>query len=198
MEEDQNQQGVFRQRRNFLLASAISAAFLFLEIEFSEIQVFGIKFLVHNKDNILWILFAWWCYMLWRYYQYHRIIRDNSISEHYNGVIFRIVNPIVERAAKKAYPEAPATPGANYFELARISPLRFRFKGKLYFPGKDGNHLEPKEAPFEISALWLVVAHFIAFLSTLFSNHRVSDYLLPYAIAALLLVAFLVKLPVTA
>lgn len=195
VDEEKYPEGVFRQRRNFLLASALLAAFLFLDIEFSEIQIFGVKLMLHNKENLLWIIFAWWSYFFWRYYQYHREIRSHAISDEYNSVIYVVTKPIIERQARKMSPGFLNSHEVNYNALKPNTWYRSSFTGNLVFPipEKTPPENELREVTFGISRLKFIPAHLWAFLRVLFANHHVSDYLLPYAIAVVLLVIFASK-----
>lgn len=199
-DEEKYLEGVFRQRRNFLLASALFAAFLFLDIEFSEIQIFGVKFILHNKENLLWVVFAWWGYLFWRYFQYHREMRDKAISEDYNSIIFAVTQPIIERQARKAFPDFLNSHDASYYSLKPIAWNRSTFTGKFIFriPDKEPPQNEMREVTFDISRLRFIPAHLWAFLRVLFANHHVSDYLLPYAIAVVLAMVFVAKVNVSA
>lgn len=193
MDDDQTLQGVLRQRRNFLLVSTLFASFIFLDIEFSEVQVFGVKFLIKNKDSIIWIVFLWWLYLFWRYYQYHSALHNVSASKTYYGLVHRYCTPFVVRAAKKAYPQCPYPAHANYGEVEPKSIFTSRFKGKLHFPTEDPQRLDFRDAPFEMQRLWFVAAHVAAFPIAIFKDHSISDYLLPYAVGGFLAIVFFLK-----
>ncbi len=195
--EDKYPEGVFRQRRNFLLVSTLFAAFLFLDIEFSEIQVAGIKFVLRGKENLIWIVFAWWSYLFWRYYQYHREIRDEGLSQEYANVVYSITTPIIRRHARKICPGFANEHDVNYHALKPVNWLRSAFSEELLFPTQreDGNIIyNRKPVAFELSRLWFIHAHIAAFLRVLLSNHRASDYLMPYAIAIFLAAVFVSRI----
>lgn len=193
MDDEQKLQGVLRQRRNFLLASSLLAAFLFLDVEFSEVQIFGVKFLMHNKSNLIWVLFGWWLYLFWRYYQYHSALYDHKSIQKYYGTVHRFADPIVQRAARKAYPDCPHSDHARYGEVEAKSFFVARFKGKLHFPTEDPTKLDFRDAPFEMSRVWFFIAHAIALPVAIFNDHGISDYLLPYAVGFFLAAIFLLK-----
>lgn len=197
-EEEKYPEGVFRQRRNFLLASALFSAFLFLEIEFTEVQVFGIKFILRNKENLVWVVFAWWGYLFWRYYQYHREIRENAITQDYNSIVYAMTKPIIERRARKVHPDFLNAHEVNYYALQPVTWQRSSFKGNLIFPSQNSGQNEMREVTFDISRLRFIPVHVWAFLRVLFANHHVSDYLLPYAIAVVLMAIFVSKIYVSA
>lgn len=196
--EENYPEGVLRQRRNFLLASALFSAFLFLDIEFTEVQVFGINFLLHNKENLIWIVFFWWCYLFWRFYQYHREIRVDGIAREYNSVVFDITKPIIERQARSEFPDFLNDYAVSYHVVKPITWMRSAFKGVLIFPTSNPAINERREVSFEISRLKFIHAHVWAFLRVLFANHQVSDYLLPYGIAFVLMAIFVLKMNVGA
>lgn len=193
MDEEQALQGVLRQRRNFLLVSGLLAAFIFLNVEFSEIQIFGVKFIIHNKDNLIWILFGWWLYLLWRYFQYHSALQVRTTDQKYFWFVHKLASPYVKRAAKRAYPDCISLDNANYIEVETKSLFVSRFKGKLLFATKNPALNDYREAPFEMPRLWFFMAHVFAFPLVIFHDHSVSDYLLPYAIGGVLIILFLLK-----
>lgn len=196
LSEEKYPEGVFRQRRNFLLVSTLFAAFLFLDIEFSEIQIIGIKFVLRSKENLIWIVFAWWTYLFWRFYQYHREVRDAGLAQEYSHVVYNIATLIVQRHARKTFPGIINDHDVNYHALKPITRWRSNFSAKLIFPiGSTEGEVQyvHKEVTFEISRLWFIHAHVLAFLRVLFSNHRASDYLMPYAIAIFLATIFVSK-----
>lgn len=194
MDDEQALQGVLRQRRNFLLVSGLLAAFIFLSVEFSEIQIFGVKFIPHNKDSLIWVLFAWWLYLFWRYYQYHSALHGRKLHiQKYNWYVHRMADPYVKRAAKKAYPDCLNPENAHYGDVETKSLFVSRYKGSLHFPGRNPSTAEFREAPFEMPRLWFFTAYVIALPLVIFNDHNISDYLLPYAIGAVLAVAFLLN-----
>lgn len=193
IEDSQQSEGFFRQRRNFLLASTILFAFLLLDIEFSEIQIFGIKFILHNKENIIWFVFTWWAYLFWRYYQYQREVRCHAISQEYKGIVYSMTQPIIERQARKVFPEFIHPHDVNYNALQPVNWKRSSFNAKIAFPGKNSGNQEFREVTFDISRSKFIYAHVCAFLRVLFGNHHVSDHFLPYAIGVVLLTIFVLK-----
>jgi hypothetical protein len=189
-----------RQRRNLILASLLLAFAQSTHLTIERVNLFGISGRIDEPVSTVPYLWVVWLYFLWRYWQAFWAFARNPTKERY-------------RKLKKKYVEAVARKKALLqFEGKKVEVSRTSKNGKVE-PDAWMPHDEEIKTPtgatvtmvtnvvgdpqtgqknidVELSAGEMRMARLKAKLELVFTSNELSEFYLPYAIAAIPILVF--------
>ncbi len=177
-------ESLLRQRRNLLLSSIVLWFMKYADVSITKASFSGVDFNMNNASAIFtatWIAFA---YFLYRYYQY---FSDEGIAR-LRGAIQKALNekcgPAIAAFIKESRNNENDTDLEPNYSLVKNN--NWKFYGQTQVRDEaGGHHLES----FEMYVpRWVFVKYeVVAYLDVVFRKSVVTDYLLPFVVALIVL-----------
>jgi hypothetical protein len=112
--------GFIAERRNLLLTSVVLLLVEYSELRFGQINVLGNVAELRDPNVVGFLLWIFWFYFGWRYYQHYGELTDTSIKGIYRNRLYQLLLPIAHERYAQLFGSSPT----NYDKLDRT----FRFE----------------------------------------------------------------------
>ena len=183
---------LLRQRRNLILTSLILLFVIYTDVHISKINIFGIEFTAPKPETLITVLWLIWLYFLIRFYQYLRVEPASGIKAEFTRLFSSSGAQTLIRYVTYDNPDYKlVTSDCAPHLLIRKSLLKWELPIRIYDPSK-GEKIEVKRVivgaplivPPAIKSAWHV----------LMNTPRVTDYIFPFILAFVTIIAGAVKL----
>ncbi len=186
-----------RQRRNLMIVSLVLLFAESAELTIEKLNIFGNELRLAHPETATYALWIGWIYWLWRYYVYFHDLGEKGFLREYHKRMLELVRQVAlfqlkrdpqfikDHADKGRTTIAIPKSAMSFYER---SSLRYVVKigGEAYSP-KDDN-VSPGEFRMDRYIVdnrpLLILANIRAWLYVLLRTHLLSEYLLPYLVAA--------------
>ena len=174
-------EGLLRQRRNLIAISAVLTLFDFAKVSIGEVSVLGTN-LVVGEPRVLYF-FAWllWGYFLLRYTQYLSDEDDLGLRSRYLERVANRVETYLRRSLEEMYPKNRYQ-NVSYARMARKGFLKWELPLEAYDVETSSVVLERHH---QVPPRTLLLTRLNATAYVIFVTPRVTDFVLPFLLAAL-------------
>jgi len=177
-------EGLLRQRRNLIITSVLLWLMKYGGVKFTKLSLAG--FDITFKEPLVLVLSLWiaFAYFLFRYYQYFSSEGvSNLISVFFKSVETKC-QPIIRALIKQKHPNWNNAPNYSY-EL--LKKWKWVYHGQLVNIDSMGGTDPTENFELPIDKRKLRKGIFFATIDTTFRNSVVTDYLLPFILAGIVL-----------
>ncbi len=191
------QAGFIRQRRNLMIVSLVLLFAESAELTIQELNIFGNVLHLAHPATVTYALWIGWAYWLWRYYVYFHDLGDKGLKGAHLRRLDKTVIPIALFQLKrdKEFMESLGVEGkaklyadSNMVSMYRRSPWKYVIKITVQAASRRGDKVTYREIGLEsyvVNTRWLLaLAHIRAWADVLLRTRLLSEYFLPYAVAA--------------
>lgn len=175
---------LIRQRRNLMIVSVTIIFLRFGGVTVEKVGAMGLELNIANRAALyvgLWMLFL---YFLIRYYQYFMQESNHGIRTEFLSKMDALCLTELRKIAQRQHP-IPLEELSGTFQFSKLSGSGLQRKGEMVI-GRDsvGGFLN---GPYYVNVLKLLVQAARAGIHVVFNRPAVTDYLLPFAVAAVAL-----------
>ena len=177
-------EGLLRQRRNLFIVCAILWLMKYGGITLKKLSLAGFELEFARPEALILALWLAYAYFLYRYYQYFTNEGLEQLRSVYAKALNERCEPIIRGIVKGAYPQS------NDQMLYAFPVLRqngWVYRGQYYDRDEDGTAKEVLSFELPIKLVALRRGVFQAVIESTFRSSVVTDYLLPFALAAFVL-----------
>lgn len=174
-------EGLLRQRRNLLIVCILLWFARYAGVTLNKANFAGFDVEIKNMDAMftaLWIAFA---YFLYRYYQYFADEGVTNITRTIQKAFEEHCNPKIKELVKETQPES--NDGVNY-SYAVLKHWQWIYQGQCYIKNDKGENVRLDNFQLPIQRWQLRREIALALIDAVVRKSAVTDYLLPFAIAA--------------
>lgn len=178
-------EGLLRQRRNLFVVCAVLWFLRYGGVKVQKLSLAGFEIEMSNPAAVtvaLWLAFA---YFLYRYYQYFTDEGLRALEDRFTRSLNARCLPLIRDLVVARHP-AVYRGGADEFRYDLLKDNKWVYRGQQVVPGPAGaNVSEPVSVP--VSRWQLRSGILRAVADTSLRSSVVTDYLLPFLLAAVVL-----------
>lgn len=179
------EEGLLRQRRNLMIICVLLWLMKSGGVEFSKISFAGFDVAFKNPNALILSIWIAFTYFLFRYYQYFSNEGNCKLKQVFSNSLERKCEPLIRQLVEEKYPQNLE----KIYDYKTLKKNLWIYKGNNIQHPYDPVSTEMKLEPFEIAIgrwkLWKGILS--AIMDSIFRNSVVTDYLLPFILADLIL-----------
>jgi len=177
-------ENLLRQRRNLFVTCVLLWVMKYGGVKFTKFSLAG--FDVHFDHPEALILCVWiaYGYFLYRYYQYFSGEGVDKLRSVFSAAMEKYCEPIIKAIVKNKHPHSN---DATLYSFALLRMNKWVYRGQDLVPEQDGSIRSAEPFVFLVHKRSLAGPTFRAVSDSVLRNSVVTDYLLPFILAAFIL-----------